>query len=175
MATLRQPSADYAGDKGEADAGLRALLAGAGDHEGYLRAVAALCTARFLLPVLALGDDGGDGPDPDRYAELKAAQLIASDGRTALPAFTGMDAMTAWRADARPVPCRLDELAAWAVEGGSVALLIDLAGPSPLVIEGDLLGELAQGRRLVELPDGGWGWLFAAEGEADSSDPDATG
>ena len=58
------------------------------------------------------GDDGGAGPDPDRHAEMRAVQLAAPDGSTGLPAFTGLDALLRWRPDARPVPCRLDELAA---------------------------------------------------------------
>jgi len=161
VATLRTASADYAGDRGEPDPALRALLADAGEHAGYLRAVAALCTARFLLPVVALGDDGGTGPVPDRHAELQAVQLRAADGRVAMPAFTGLDALTTWRSDARPVPCRLDEIAAAAAEEDAVAILVDLAGPHPLVIEGELLAQLAAGRRLVELPDGGWAWLYA--------------
>lgn len=169
MSTLGRPSAAYSGDRGDPDPQLRALLAGAGDHEGYLTAVAALCTARFLLPVVAVGDDGGDGPDPTRHAQLQAAQLVAADGRTALPAFTGLDALTAWKADARPVPCRLDELAASAVEQGSVAVLVDVAGPHPLVIEGELLAELARGRRVVRLDDGGWGWLYAADSSPEAS------
>ncbi len=161
MSTLGTASADYAGDRGDPDPALRAVLATAGGQAGYLRAVAELCTARFLLPVVALGDDGGDGPVPDRHAELRAVQLRAADGTLAMPAFTGLDALSAWRADARPVPCRLDEVAAAAVEAGAVAVLVDLAGPSPLVIEGELLAQLASGRRLVELPDGSWGWLYA--------------
>jgi hypothetical protein len=160
VGTLGRPSAAYAGDTGEPDPQLRGLLAAATDHDGYLTAVAALCTARFLLPVLAIGDEGGTAPDPDRHAELQAAILATADGRTALPAFTGIDALQAWRAGARPVPCRLDELAASAVEQGCVAVLVDLAGPSPLVIEGELLAQLARGRRLVRLDDGGWGWLY---------------
>jgi hypothetical protein len=161
MASLAQPSAAYVGDRGEPDPALRALLTRAGDHEGYLRAIAALCGSRLLLAVVAFGDDGGERPDPERQAELRAAMLRTQDGRTALPAFTGLDALVAWRADARPVPCRLDEVATSAVEAGCVAVLIDLAGPASVVIEGDLLAELAQGRRLVELDGGGWAWLFA--------------
>ncbi|MGC3993678.1 MAG: SseB family protein [Propionicimonas sp.] len=174
MASLGRPNAAYAGDRGDADPQLRAMLAAAVDHEGYLRAVAALCTARFLLPVMALGDDGGDAPDPDRHAELGAAVLRLPDGRSAIPAFTGLDALGSWRPGARPVPCRLDELASSALEQGAVAVLVDLAGPHPLVIEGDLLAELGRGRRLVELPDGGWGWLFAEPGD-DSAPAGRTG
>ena len=165
MSTLGRPNPAYAGDRGDPDPELRELLGASGNREGYLRAVAALCTARFLLPVVALGDDGGIGPDPERQAELRAVMLTTGQGRSALVAFTGLDALVAWRPDARPVPCRLDELATAAVDQGCGTVLVDLAGPSPLVVEGDLLAELARGRRLVELPDGDWGWMFV-EGAA---------
>ncbi len=167
MATLGTSSPAWAGDRGDPDPAVRELLASASDHEGYLTAIAALCTARFLLAVITIGDDGGgDGPNPNRHAELQAAILERADGRRALPAFTGVDALSAWRPDARPVPCRLDELAVAAVEQEAEAVLIDLVGPHPLVIEGDLLAELARGRRLVRLEDGGWAWLFADSSES---------
>lgn len=162
MSSLGQPSAAYAGDRGAPDQRVRTLLAAAGNTRlDYLRAVADLCTARFLLPIVALGEDAGDGPDPDRHAEMRAAVLTAPDGTTGLPVFTGLDALLAWKPEARPVPCRLDEVAATAVEMGAVAVLVDVAGPSPLVIEAGLVAELAAGRRLVELDGGEWGWLYA--------------
>lgn len=162
MGSLGQPNAAWAGDRGEADPQLRELFAAAEGQDGYLQAVAAACSARFLLPVVATGDDSGDGPNPEREAEVQAVMLADASGRLALPAFTGMDSLTAWRADARPVPCRLDELASAALSQAAAALLLDLAGPHPLVIEGDLLDQLAQGHRLVRVV-GGWGWLFAAD------------
>jgi hypothetical protein len=41
-------------------------------------------------------------------------------------------------------------------------VLIDVAGPHPFVIEGEVLAELAAGHRLVELPDGQFGWIIPA-------------
>ncbi len=162
MSRLAQPSAAYAGDRGEPDPEVRALLAVARrSRDDYLRAVAALCTARFLLPIVAVGDEGGDRPDPDRHAEMQAVLLTTADGATGMPVFTGLDALAAWKPDARPVPCRLDEVAVTARQAGAAAVLIDLAGPSTLVIEDDLLTELAAARRLVELDGGGWAWLFS--------------
>jgi hypothetical protein len=162
VSRLAQPSAAYAGDRGDPDPEVRALLAVAGrGKDDYLRAIAALCTARFLLPIVAVGDEGGDGPDPDRHAEMQALLLTTADGSTGLPVFTGLDALTAWKPEARPVPCRLDEVAATARQAGAVAVLVDVAGPSPLVIEDGLVAELAAARRLVELDSGAWGWLFS--------------
>ncbi|HRA07292.1 MAG TPA: SseB family protein [Propionicimonas sp.] len=182
MSGLVRPSAAYAGDRGEADASVRVLLAAATrGQDDYLHAIAALCTTRFLLPIVVVADADRDrlaGVDriepehPERetpaehHAEMVAVTLTAPDGRTGLPVFTGLDALAAWRPDARPVPCRLDEVAGNALDLGADAVLVDLAGPHPLVIEGDLIAQLAQSRRLVRLDDGGWGWLFAADSPA---------
>jgi len=160
--TLSQPNAAFIGDRGDADPTVRALIAEAAADvpTSYLRAVAALCGARLLLPIVASGDDSMDGPDPDRYSELAAVSIEATDGRRALLAFTGMDSLVAWEPRARPVPATLDDIAATVIETGDVALLIDTAGPVPFVIGDDLIAQLAQGRRLVELDDGGFGWAY---------------
>lgn len=152
MKQLGAPNADFAGDRGDADAEVRRLLAAVGedDEDSYPRAVAALCGTRLLLAIAA---------DPD--GDLSAVRLTAADGRTGLLVFTGLDALVAWRPDARPVPCTLDDVAATAVETGAEAIVVDLAGPASVVIEAGLIAELAAGRRLVELADGGFGWLFA--------------
>ena len=123
-----------------------------GDRTAYLQAVAALCASRLLLPIVAGGDDGGEGPDPSRHAELAAVLLTSAVGTTGVLAFTGLDALNAWNPSARPVPCTLDDLAATAVETGSSAVVVDVAGPHRLVIEEPLVSQLAAGRRLVSCP-----------------------
>jgi type III secretion system (T3SS) SseB-like protein len=153
-------NAAWAGDRGEPDAGVRAALAAsaAGDADAYLAAVAALCGARLLLPIVADGDESGAGPDPARHVEMSAVLMRSASGESGALAFTGLDALRAFQPAARPVPCTLDEVAATAVEVHAQALVIDVAGPHMLVIEGDLITQLASGNRLVALADG-WGWL----------------
>ncbi|WP_072041920.1 SseB family protein [Nigerium massiliense] len=170
MKSLFSPNASFAHDRGEPDPALRATLAQAysGGHEPYLRAVAELCTSRLLLPIVATGDDGGSGPDPDRQAEMAAVMVQAADGSRGIVAFTGLDALTDWNPDARPVPCTLDDVAATAEETGSRVVLIDLQGPHSLVIEHALVTELAQGHRLVEVSAGEFGWMVP-----NAADPDA--
>ena len=147
-------------DRGEADPQLRALLArAAGSDEGYLRAIAALCGARLLLPIVPVS---ADGTDPGAAEQMRTVLLSTASGRSAIPAFTGIDTFSAWKPDARPLLTRLDEVAATAVEAGAAAVLIDFQGPAGLVIEASLFTELAAGRRLVALDDGGWAWLSAA-------------
>jgi hypothetical protein len=162
-------------DRGEADPALRSLLseAGSGD-EHYLRAVAALCGARLLMPIVAVGADGTESGSPD---QMRTLLLSTSSGRSAIPVFTGLDTFSAWRADARPLPCRLDEVAATAVEAGAAAVLVDFEGPAGMVLEASLFTELAAGKRLVALDDGGWGWLYADSSGtgSDSSAETSTG
>lgn len=158
----------FPGDTGEATAHTRELMAAfsaAPSPEAYLSAVEALCGDRVLVPVVAtatmIGQTGGGPPSTtlpsDKEAEMSVVGIRAADGRRALLAFTGLDAMEAWDATARPVPVTLDKAAEAALSDGAAALLIDVAGPHPLVIDGEVLAQLAAGSRLVAL-DGGFGW-----------------
>ncbi len=159
--SLSQPNARFAGDDGAPDPLVRAALVRSGeDAVAYLRAVVALCTSRLLMPIVASGDGTGE-PDPDRHAEMAAVTLADPTG-TYLLAFTGYDSLRAWQADARPVPCLLDELAGTAEPAGATMLLIDVAGPAPMVVGDDVVAMLADGNSLVELDDGGFGWARSA-------------
>jgi hypothetical protein len=93
---------------------------------------------------------------------MSVVSLQAQDGRRALLAFTGLDALHNWQPDARPVPVTVDVAAQAARSEDLTAVLIDLAGPHTLVLEGDILAELASGHRLVELADGEFGWILPA-------------
>ena len=160
MTALGRPNAGFAGDRGEPDAVVRALIAAASDVTGYARAVAALCGSRLLLPI---------AEDPE--AHLSAVMVQSGSGESGLPVFTGLDSLRAWNPTARPVPCTLDDVAATAVETGCTAILIDVAGPIGLVIDAGLIAELAAGRRLVELDDGGFGWLFRRDDQPSHQHP----
>lgn len=135
------------------------------DPANYLRAVAALCTARLLVPVVAtatrLGETVG-GLMSDKEAEMSVVLLQAADGRRAILAFSGLDALQAWNPRARPVPVTLDLAAQTARSEDVATLLIDVAGPHPLVVDGEVLDELALGHRLVETAAGEFGWAVPA-------------
>jgi hypothetical protein len=164
--SLGQTNAAWAGDRGEPDAAVRSALAAAAASAGteeYLAAVAALCGARLLLPIVASGDENGEGPDPDRHAEMAAVMMTSASCQTGMLAFTGLDALLAFDPKARPVPCTIDEVAATAVQSQAHAVVVDVAGPYPLILEAGLIAELAAGRRLVAV-DGGWGWLSLSAG-----------
>ena len=76
--------------------------------------------------------------------------LIGRDGRPAVLAFTGLDALARWRPDARPMPAEADRVWRAAVADGC-AVVIDVAGPVPLAVEGARLAALAAGQP-VPLP-----------------------
>jgi SseB protein N-terminal domain len=164
----RLATSPFPGDQGAASVETRRLMAIAATEStpiAYLRAVAALCGDRLLVPVVAtttrLGQTVG-GLTSDKEAEMSVVILQAQDGRRALLAFTGLDALQNWQPDARPVPVTVDVASQAAEREGVSAVLIDVAGPHRLVIEGEILGELAAGHRLVELSDGEFGWILPA-------------
>jgi hypothetical protein len=71
--------------------------------------------------------------------------LIGQDGRPAVLAFTGLGALARWRANARPVPAESGRV--WrAAAADGCAVVIDVAGPVPLAVEGTRLAALAAGQ-----------------------------
>ena len=136
----------FRGDRGAADplvaAALAAYQAGQGSEQA---ALAALAGARLLVPVVATLAAGSGPAGGDKDAEMALPKLIGRDGRPALPAFTSLDALARWRKDARPVPSEADRVWHAAVAEGC-AVVIDVAGPVPLAVEGARLAALAAGR-----------------------------
>jgi hypothetical protein len=125
--------AGSADDTGEPDVGLTtALAAYAADPAREPEVLAALGEARLLVPVVAeLGEreTGPDGLVGDKSSDMAAVLMRGPDGRLALLAFTGLEAMQRWDPDARPVPVPARTAALAALQDGAEGLLIDLAGP----------------------------------------------
>jgi hypothetical protein len=107
------------GDVGAADPALLAALK-AGDAPGILDGLA---SARLLVAVVAL-----PGAEHASEGEMALALLESADGRQALPAFTGLDTLADWSAQARPVPRPGREVIAYAVEQ-SLAVVVDPGSP----------------------------------------------
>ena len=148
-----------AGDTGGADpavtAALAAYAAGAATEHAVLTAVAA---SRLLVPVVTvLAEASGDpavspapgserfGAGSEKETEMALPTLIGNDGRKAVIAFTGTDTVRRWRADARPVPVPAARLWPAVAAEQADAVVIDVAGPVPLVVEGARLRALASG------------------------------
>jgi SseB protein N-terminal domain len=176
----------FRGDHGAADpqvaTALAAYLAGQGSEQAALRALAA---ARLLVPVVAVLADGAAPPAAghaglappaadaaDKNGEMMLPKLIGQDGRPAVLAFTCLDALARWRPDARPVPAEADRVWRAAVADGC-AVVIDVAGPVPLAIEGARLAALAARQPVPPLhedPD-----VHAAVAAAVAGEPDIAG
>jgi hypothetical protein len=139
------PVTRAAGDTGGADpavtAALAAYAAGAATEHAVLTAVAA---SRLLVPVVAvLAEANADGTEKE--TEMALPTLIGNDGRKAVIAFTGTDTVRRWRADARPVAVPAARLWPAVAAEQADAVVIDVAGPVPLVVEGARLRALASG------------------------------
>ena len=153
-------------DRGDADpaaaVALRAFASGQGSEHA---ALSALASARLLIPVVAVlaepvasaehqamdGQVSAPGLHPGsalrraKVSEMALPTLVGQDGRTAVLAFTGLPALLAWRPDARPVPVPAGQL--WRAAAGTAdAVVVDVAGPVPLAVDGARLAALAAGR-----------------------------
>ena len=97
----------------------------------------------------------------DKTSDMATVLMRGRDGRTALLAFTGSDALRRWDPEARPVPVPARRAAEAAVQDGAEALVVDVAGPVMFVVETEDLHELAQGHTLVELEgvSARYGWV----------------
>jgi hypothetical protein len=138
----------FRGDRGGADpavtVALAAYQAGQGSEQA---ALAALSAARLLVPVIAVLGQQSETTHGDKDSEMVLPTLIGRDGRPAVIAFTGLDSLARWRPDARPVPTEADRVWRAAVADGC-AVVIDVAGPVPLAVEGTRLAALAAGQPL---------------------------
>jgi hypothetical protein len=163
----------FADDDGSAEPGAAAALAAfaagrASEHD----AVQALSRTRMLVPVVAAeaagrpAGEGGSGAAAARQAgaaragaaragpadaasvhrssEMSVPTLVGRDGRRAVLAFTSVAALGRWRAGARPVPTAAIDV--WrAAVADDCAVVIDVAGPMPLAVDGARLRALALG------------------------------
>jgi hypothetical protein len=158
VGVLGHTDSKFAADDGSADpaaaAALAAFAAGTGSEHAALTALAGV---RLLVPVVAAEVPDGDPPLPgasagschvpggEKTSEMSIPTLIGQDGRAAVPAFTSLAAMHAWQPGARPVPA--DAARVWqAAAADAAAVVLDIAGPVPLAIDGARLAALAAGQ-----------------------------
>ena len=121
-----------AGDLGEADV------------------VDALRDSRLLIPLVAvLGADGLTERGHDKSQELSIVTVEGPDGRTVLPAFTSVEAMSRWNAKARPVPATAGRVALAAASEDTDLVVLDPTSGTEFVIRRPALWALAQSRPWV--------------------------
>ncbi|MGK5639964.1 SseB family protein [Streptomyces sp. URMC 126] len=150
MALKNIPDPGFSDDDGSADPVLaEALAAWAADRAEEGRVLAALKGARLLVPVVAvLGEveTGPDGLKREKTSDMAVPTLQAPDGRRALPAFTSMETLHRWRADARPVAVPLHQALQAAAHEKADTIVVDMAGPVTYPLTGRALLALAEGR-----------------------------
>jgi hypothetical protein len=165
------PDPGFAGDDGSGDPHLAATLgAWSTGAASYADALVALQASRLLVPVVAvLGEVEHDaaGLAHDKTSDMATVLLRGADGRLALLAFTGSAALAAWDPEARPVPVATALAAQSAVQEGAAALVVDVAGPVRVVVEGEDLVALAQGWTLARVGAGS-AWIRPAGESSDS-------
>lgn len=135
----------WAGDNGSCPKPLADLLsAGTLDQVAFLNA---LRDQRLLIPLLAYLGEGEIGPNGvlvDKSADLAIVAVKTPDGKTAIPAFTSVAQLQAWKPEARPVPVDARKVALACATEGHERLVIDPAGRA-VVLRRPALAALAQG------------------------------
>ena len=195
MSVLAGGESRFRDDDGSAEPLTAAALAAFGIGTGSEHAaLTSLARSRLLVPVVAVASDApGESAGPDRLAdraaeaggeeprgeeprgeklrgekhsEMSVPTLVGRDGRRAVPAFTCLDALSRWRPGARPVPTAADDV--WrAAVADSCAVVVDIAGPVPLAVDGARLAALASGEP-VPLPHQDPDVLAAVRAAADA-------
>lgn len=145
------PLHTFDGDDGLAEPAVAAareqLVAGEIDEAGF---VAALRGARLFVPVLAtasvMEEPQDSGPTGDKEAEISLVSLTAADGRGALPAFTSVEALTAWHPEARPVAAEAERVMLAALSEDAELVVLDPQAELTFVLRRPAVTALAQGR-----------------------------
>ncbi|MEU7181584.1 SseB family protein [Streptomyces celluloflavus] len=148
------PDPGYSDDDGSADPALAAALAAYDQDRGTEpQLLSALTGARVLVPVVAVLGETETGPDGlrrEKTSDMAVPTLQAPDGRRALPAFTSMETLKRWRADARPVAVPLQQALLAAAHEKADTVVVDLAGPVTYQLTGAALRALAEGRESAD-------------------------
>lgn len=140
------PDPGFAGDDGSADPALTAALAAWAAGGPAEPVYAALVGGRVLVPVVARAVSVDAVTGADKETDMMLVTIRGEDGRTALPAFTSLAALTAWNVEARPVPVAATTACLSTVAEEQDLLVLDPGGPVTFAVEGPALRALAQGR-----------------------------
>jgi hypothetical protein len=131
--SLAAPSPSVAGDAGAADPELVAALAAS----DVLAVQQALAAARVFVPVAAQLVSA-DASGADKQSDMALLLLDGSSGQ-ALPVFSSVETLAAWEdgrtAGARPVAVAGSDALAHASAEALAAVVVDVAGPHPAVLE----------------------------------------
>lgn len=140
----------FAGDDGSAPEQLIEAIRRFRVHElGEREVVDAVRDARLLVALVA--DLGESAPahghlHGDKSAELSIVTVAGPDGRSVLPAFTSVAAMSAWNPKARPVPASAVRVALAAASEQTDLVVLDATSPTEFVLRRPAVWAIAQSR-----------------------------
>ncbi|MFI9274234.1 SseB family protein [Kitasatospora sp. NPDC052896] len=144
------PNPGFADDDGSADPALaKALADWSQDPAAEPALLAALPAARLMVPIVALlGEVEVDaaGLKHEKTSDMAVPVIEAPDGRRGLPAFTSLETLARWRADARPAPVAAPQAVLAAYSERADTLLIDPAGPVAYQLTGARMRAVAENR-----------------------------
>lgn len=134
---------------------LDALTAFRDGRSGPEAVVDALRGVRLLVPLVAhAGDEGvtDAGLRVDKTQQLSLVTVSGPGGRTVLPAFTSVTALSAWNPKARPIPVDARRAALAAAAEGTELIVLDPGSPTEFVLRRPAVWALAQGESWVPAP-----------------------
>lgn len=142
----------HAGDSGETPADvahrLEAWKLGVGAFTDF---VAALAANRFLIPLVTHAGDDFDADHPvmeDKVQELAVVTVSGPNGEKVIPVFTSVAAMTAWNAEARPIPIEAQRVALAAASEKTDRLVVN-PGIDSIVLRRPAVWAMAKGETFL--------------------------
>jgi len=144
------PASEFGGDEGDVDPAVLAALRGFAEQRirrGELLEV--LANSRVFVPVTAILDSSDvdeHGHKVEKDSHMATVSMQTADGRRGLLAFTSIAAFNNWNADSRPVPARMRQAAAAAIDEAADALVIDVANPHRTALTARELDALVDGK-----------------------------
>jgi hypothetical protein len=146
FAGISVPEPEFADDDGTLAPALGGVLTAYADGLVSIRDVAVvLAGSRLMTPLVAVLDEVEESPEglrQEKSSHMASVSLVSPDGRRGLLAFSSVQAMAAWDPAARGIPAFGAKVAAGALEQHADALLLDVAGPVRVAIDGALLRAL---------------------------------
>lgn len=137
----------FANDDGTTPEKIQNALDSHSQRDNLELIVESLAEQRLLIPLLAtLGESeiGSHGQTVDKSADLAIVAVATPDGKTAIPVFTSVAEMSAWKKDARPVPVEAERVAIAAIAEGHDRVILNPASAA-IALRRPALAALAQG------------------------------
>jgi hypothetical protein len=114
---------------------------------GQSEVVDAVRRSRLLIPLVAVLGEAGTGDHGqlvDKSQELSIVTVAGPDGRSVLPVFSSVAAMSNWNPKARPVPADGARVALAAADEGTDLVVLDPTSETEFVIRRPALWAMAQ-------------------------------